>query len=130
MNKRFVDTANYDPGRFKYSLNFFKQTTVIQPNGDQVVTNVFVKTMRAVRENVSRRVGLSLEGYLKDFGDASELLGAWVFTIRTSADFTPTKDMIFICQGVAYTSRIIQEVNQPGVYIKMLAVSTDALITT
>ncbi len=130
MNKRYDNPVNLDPGRFKYSLNFIKQTTVIQPNGDQVVGYTPVKTMRAVKENVSRRVGLSLEGYLKDFADASELLGAWVFTIRKSADFTPTKDMLFICQGVTYTPRIIQEVNQPTEYIKMLAVSTDALITT
>lgn len=130
MNKRYVDPANLDTGRFKYSLNFIRQDVTIAANGDQVVAYVPVKTMRAVRENVSRRVGLSLEGYLKDFADASELLGAWVFTIRRSADFTPTKDMLFICQGVTYTPRIIQEVNQPTVYIKMLAVSTDALITT
>lgn len=130
MNKRYDNPINLDTGRFKYSLNFIQQVTTIMPNGDQIVSYTPVKTMRAVKENVSRRVGLSLEGYLKEFADASELLGAWVFTIRKSSDFYPTKDMLFICQGVTYTPRIIQDVNQPVEYVKMLAVSTDVLITT
>lgn len=130
MNKRFDNLSNYDTGRFKNSLNFIQQVTTIAADGSQTVSYVPVKTMRAVRENVSRRVGLSLEGYLKDFADASELLGAWIFTMRKSSDFYPTKDMLFICKGITYTPRIIQEVNEPVEYIKMLAVSTDILITT
>lgn len=128
MNKRFENISNYDTGRFRNSLNFIQQVTTITPDGSQSVAYTPVKTMRAVRENVSRRV--SLEGYLKEFADASELLGAWVFTIRKSADFYPTKDMLFICKGITYTPRIIQEVNEPVEYIKMLAVCTDVLITT
>lgn len=130
MNTRYDNPVNLDTGRFRYSLNFIKQTSTIAPDGSQTVSYTPVKTMRAVKELISRRVGLSLEGYLKEFGDASELLGAWIFSIRKSSDFTPTKDMLFICQGETYTPRIIQEVNQPTEYIKILAVKTDVLITT
>lgn len=130
MNPRYNSGTDFDPGRFRYSLAFIKQSVTVAADGSQVVVYTPIKTLRAVRDVVSRRVGLSLEGYLKEFGDASELLGAWVFTVRKNADFTPTKDMIFICNGDTYTPRIIQEVDQPAVYIKILAVKTDTLVTT
>lgn len=130
MNKRFANKTAFDPGRFRFSLVFYKQVVTITPDGSQTVDNVQVKAIRAVRDVVSRRVGLSLEGYLKEFGDAAELLGAWVFTIRKSSDFYPTKDMVFICEGDTYTPRIIQQVDEPASYIKILAVNTDPLITT
>lgn len=123
MNKIYNNKSNYDPGRFRYKVTFRQQVTVSDGSGGSHVNTEDIITTFAVREIISRRP--NFEGDTIIAGDASILEGDWNFIIRNRSGFFPTKEMFLICEGITYTIRTIQEIDEPTNYIKLLAVKSE-----
>ena len=120
MNKIYNNKSNYDPGRFRYKVTFQQQVTTTDGSGGSVVSTEDIITTFAVREIISRRP--NFDGDIVIAGDASLLEGDWNFIIRNRSGFYPAKDMFLVCEGITYTIRTIQELDEPTNYIKILAV--------
>lgn len=125
MRKRFIhEAANYDPGRFRFKLTFFKQVSTQSEYGGTFVVNQHVLTTMAVQEKLSERSQLALEA------GASVLNQDCYFVIRNRSNFYPEKDMVVFCNGATYVIRAVVPLDVPVVYIKLLCVKQDIDITT
>lgn len=124
MRKRFENKSHYDPGRFRFSLTFFTQSTV--DDGYSGTSSALLQsiTTMAVQEKLSDRSQLAFEA------GASVLNQDCYFVIRQRNDFIPLKDMIVLCDGSTYVIKAIIPVDVPVNYIKLLCVKKDFEITT
>lgn len=127
--ERYENKSNYDPGRFRYPVTFFKEITDTQPDGSMIVSLQAVLSTRAIREAVTRR--------FSPFGNTSLEAGAtimndyWYFTIRfVRSGFIPAKDMLLSTPDGIYTVNAMPELDEPPNYWKLLCVKTDRTITT
>jgi SPP1 family predicted phage head-tail adaptor len=124
MRKPFENTSGYDPGRFRFSITFFTQSTVVDGfAGTRSVLLQSITTM-AVQEKLSERSQLAIEA------GASVLNQDCYFVIRQRNDFTPAKDMIILCNGSTYVIKAIVPIDVPVRYIKILGIKKDFEITT
>lgn len=124
MRKGFENKSHYDPGRFRFSLTFYRQATGDDGYGGTRAVLLQDKTTMAVQEKLSDRSQLAFEA------GASVLNQDCYFVIRQRNDFTPLKDMKVLCNGSTYVIKAIIPVDVPVNYIKLLCVKKDFEITT
>jgi len=119
MRKPYENKSQYDPGRFRSLITFFQQSTVLTEYGGSKASLEPILTTYAVQEKLSDRNQFAIEA------GASILNQDCWYVIRYRKDFTPQKDMIFICGGVTYVIRGIIPVDVPQKYWRLLCVRTE-----
>lgn len=119
----YKNKSDYDPGRFRFKLDFYTQ--IISPNagGGGLPIWVLSQSTKAIKEDFPKRV--NEQGQLIVQGGTTDQEEVWYFTIRYRRSWSPIKSMNFICDGIVYTIRAIMPVDIPVNYIKMVAVQSD-----
>lgn len=115
----YKNKSDYDPGRFRHTLEFKAEQSTPDGAGGTTVATVTVLTTKAVREKISEHNQLAIQA------GASWLTNDIFFTIRNRQGFYPEKDMIVACEGKTYTVRAIIELDQPVKYIKLLCIGSN-----
>jgi SPP1 family predicted phage head-tail adaptor len=124
MNKRFNNKSNYDPGRFRFTLNFYQEVTTISADGSQVVTLTPLLTTHAVQEPFRDGSQIAINA------GASTLNQDCYFVIRNRSTFYPEKDMIVTNGNNGYVINAVIPLDVPVNYIKLLCVRRDVQVTT
>lgn len=128
MRKIYENSSAFDPGRFRYNLTFFQKVITESASGGQSVSWNLLKTSRAIRVAIPKR--LNLDGYLTLDAGSSDMYDMWDYIIRKRSDFIPAKDMAVTCGADVYTIRSVIEVDEPTNYWKIQCVKTDLNLTT
>ena len=129
MSKLFNNKTGYDPGRFRFKLTFFQQTSVPDGSGGTRSALVQLLTTRAAREPIVKR--LNFLGNMDTIDGISVMQDYWYFIIRNRQFFRPAKDMSIFCNdGTTYVINAVLEVDVPVNYLKILAVKREVDITT
>lgn len=118
-NKTFVD-----PGRLRFDIKFFEQSSVTNSFGDQTPLNeTMTLQTRASQQNIQNRPG-SIYSQLEQEAGATMMNGDTYYTIRYRNNWRPKKNMRVevLVNGVAisYTLRAIIDIDQPVHYWRIL----------
>lgn len=124
MNKPYNNKSNYDPGRFRFTLNFYQEVTTISDDGSQWVNFTPLLCTKAVQEPLREGSQIAINA------GASILNQDCYFVIRNRCGFYPEKDMIVLCGNQGYVINAVIPLDVPVNYIKLLCVRRDVQITT
>lgn len=124
MRKPFANETLYDPGRFRFKLSFFQETSVQSVYGGTTAGWTFILTTQAVQEKISSKNQFAIEA------GASVLNQDCYFVTRYRSDFEPKKDMAIVCNGFAYLIKAVIPIDVPQRYWKLLCVKSDINLTT
>lgn len=124
MNKRFNNKSNYDPGRFRFTLNFYQEVVAIGNDGSQTVSYTPILTTAALQEPLRDGSQIAIDA------GASILNQDCYFVIRNRSTFYPEKDMIVTNGSQVYVINAVIPLDVPVNYIKILCVRRDMQITT
>lgn len=122
-NKIFKNETAYDPGRYRFKLDFYTQTSTPDGAGGTTQSWILSQSTRAIKEVFPKRV--NEQGQIIVQGGTTDQEEVWYFTIRYRRDWQPTKNMNFICENVVYTIRAIMPIDIPVNYMKMVAIQSD-----
>ena len=124
MRKRFEQSNQYDPGRFRFDISFFTQ--VFQPDtsgGGQPALQLTLRT-KAIKEQIKDSSQIAINA------GASIMNEDTYFVIRNRKDFYPLKDMTVFCSGFTYLIAAVIPVGEPVGYVKILCLKKDIFIAT
>lgn len=124
MNKRYENKSAYDPGRFRFKLNFFRQTGIPDGAGGSIVSYIQAGSSYAAQEKISEGDQIALDAGI------TALNQDCYFVVRYRASFVPEKDMVVYMNGQTYVVRAIIPIDVPINYIKLLCVKKDYELTT
>lgn len=118
-NKTFID-----PGRLRFDLKFFEQTTPTDPQyGDQIPTETLTLQTRASQQNIQNRPG-SIYSQLEQEAGATMMNGDTYYIVRYRSNWHPKKNMrvevVINGQVISYTLRAIIDIDQPVHYWRIL----------
>lgn len=117
-NKTFID-----PGRLRFNISFFEQTTTPNEFGDQIPNEVLSYTSRASQQNIQNRPG-SIYSQLEQEAGATLMNGDTYYTIRYRPNWHPKKNMrVEVTVNstiISYTLRAIIDLDQPTHYWRLL----------
>lgn len=124
MKKPFNNKSNFDPGRLRETISFYKQVSSPDGYGGTALTYVDFQTCRAAELQV--RDG----GQLEINANASVLNEDRYFVIRYSKNFTPVKQMNVRHGNKHYVINAIIPLDIPIHYIKLLCIRKVSYPTT
>lgn len=117
-NKTFID-----PGRLRFGIKFFEQTSTTNNFGDQSVNETLTLQTKASQQNIQNRPG-SIYSQLEQEAGATIMNGDTYYTIRYRSNWHPKKNMRVevLVNGIAisYTLRAIIDIDQPVHYWRIL----------
>lgn len=119
----FENHTFYDPGRYRFKLDFYEQVSMPDGAGGTIPTWVLSQSTKAIKEVFPKRV--NEQGQIIVQGGTTDQEEVWYFTIRYRRSWSPVKNMNFICEGVVYTIRAIMPIDIPVNYMKMVAIQSD-----
>lgn len=112
--RRFDNKSNFDPGRFRTSITFFAETDVVKESGGTIRAQVEVKTVKAVDLQIKGNDQLAISAGATVVNDDR------YFVIRK--DFKPTYDMVVKHGDRHYTLSVIQPLDVPVNYYRLLCI--------
>lgn len=117
-NKTFID-----PGRLRFDIKFFEQTSTTNNFGDQSINETLTLQTRASQQNIQNRPG-SIYSQLEQEAGATIMNGDTYYSIRYRNNWKPKKNMRVevIVNGtvISYTLRAIIDLDQPTHYWRIL----------
>lgn len=115
MRQPYNNKANFDPGRFRFKLEFYDQISEDDSSGGSQPFTAKVLTTKGIQEPIRDGSQLAIEA------GASQLNQDCYFIIRNRSDFTVTKNHIIVSNGtIAYVIAAIIPIDVPVNYIKIL----------
>lgn len=117
MNRKpFNNKSDYDPGRFRSTISFLKQTSTKDPSGGTDVATIVTYTCKAIELQVRDAAQLEIS-----VGASTMNEDRW-FVIRFYSGFTPAKDMNIQRGTTKYVIRGIVPVDEPIHYYRLLCI--------
>lgn len=117
-NKTFID-----PGRLRFDIKFFEQTSTTNNFGDQSINETLTLQTRASQQNIQNRPG-SIYSQLEQEAGATIMNGDTYYSIRYRNNWKPKKNMRVevTVNGtvISYTLRAIIDLDQPTHYWRIL----------
>lgn len=117
-NKTFID-----PGRLRFDIKFFEQSSNINNYGDQAITEEMTLQTRCSQQNIQNRPG-SIYSQLEQEAGATIMNGDTYYSIRYRSNWRPKKNMRVevTVNGIviSYTLRAIIDLDQPTHYWRLL----------
>jgi len=122
-NKTFID-----PGRLRFNIQFYEQTTTPDEYGNQVPSEVLSYSTKASQQNIQNRPG-SIYSQLEEEAGATLMNGDTYYSIRYRPNWHPKKNMRVqvSVNGVVinYRLRAIIDVDQPVHYWRLLCTTIE-----
>lgn len=123
MKKVFENKTFYDPGRLRFPISFFEQTTVIDEYGSQSPSEILSLSTKAAQQNIQNRPG-SIYSQLEEEAGATMMNGDTYYMIRYRKDWAPKKNMrvevVLNGSTISYTLRAIILIDVPLHYWRIL----------
>lgn len=108
-----------DPGQIRHGIEFFSLTTVSDGFGGVTVTEVSELKTKCAKLPVSEN-SLSQAMQMGLIADATQLVAAWYFVIRSRKGWIPEKDMTVTVDGLKYVINGITPLSDPITYYRLL----------
>lgn len=122
-NKTFID-----PGRLRFDIKFYTQSSSQDEFLNQTVTEVMTLQTRASQQNIQNRPG-SIYSQLEEQAGATIMNGDTYYTIRYRSNWKPLKNMrveVTVNDTViSYTLRAIIDLDQPTHYWRLLCTTNE-----